>query len=272
MKVKIMLALIIIAAAWVVGRETSGGRPGGTVETGEGREETRQSYQLSPGARVEVRSISGSVAVETSEAGSIEVHIVRTARNRADLDHNKVVVEQTLNSLTVQGTNGGRGWWHSLWGGGDGVRQEVTLRIPRKSELTARGINCPLTIGEIEGGLRVSGVNGRVEVAQTNGSAEINGVNGAVSLTTSAVGEQGIQVSGVNGGVTLRFGDAVNADLKVHGLNGSVASNLLNMKIEEQEEHSRMRARIGTGGAPITVSGINGRVQLEPASQVAARR
>ncbi len=266
MKIKIMFVLLIVVAAWVIGRETSDGTPRREAEIGEGREETRQSYQLSPGARIEVRSISGSVEVETTETGSAEVRVVRTARNRADLDHNNVVVEQTLNSLTVQGRNDGKTWWRSLWGGGNDVRQQVVLKIPRQSELTARGINGPLTIGDIEGGLRVSGVNGRVEVLQANGSSEITGVNGAVSLTASRLGEGGIQVSGINGGVTLRFGDAVNADLKVHGLNGSVSSNLVNMTIEEKLEHSRMRARIGVGGVPVTVSGVNGRVQLESAA------
>ncbi|HVF49298.1 MAG TPA: hypothetical protein VNA19_04385, partial [Pyrinomonadaceae bacterium] len=105
MKLKIMFVLIIVAAAWVIGCERPDGTANREVEIGEGREETRQSYQLSPGARVEVRSISGSVEIETTETGSAEVHVIRTARNRADLDHNNVAVEQTLNSLTVRGRN-----------------------------------------------------------------------------------------------------------------------------------------------------------------------
>lgn len=270
MKLKIMFVFIMVAAAWVLGCVRSGDAPGREVEIGEGREETRQSYQLSPGARVEVRGISGSVEVETTEAGGAEVHVVRVARNPADLDGSEVVVEQTLNSLTVRGRQDGGNWWRRVWGGGD-VRQQVTLRIPRQSELTARGINGPVKIAEIVGGVSVAGVNGRVEVSQADGVSEISGVNGAVALTASKVSGRGVRISGVNGGVTLRLGDAVNADLNVHGLNGSISSTLSNMTVEEQHEHSRMRARIGAGGSPVTVSGINGRVQLEPAAQIAAQ-
>lgn len=46
------------------------------------RDEINQTYQLSAGARVEVRGINGTVDIETSSGNTAEVHIVRSARSR----------------------------------------------------------------------------------------------------------------------------------------------------------------------------------------------
>lgn len=266
MKLKIMIVIVLIAAAWAFGRTGGKVTPhDGPFETRAGREETRQSYQLASGARIEVSGINGPVEVETADTNTVEVHIICSAPNPSDLDHHKIIIEQTLNSLSIHGKNK-RSWWRMLWGGAN-VRQQVTLRIPRRSDLTASGVNGSVTVGEIEGAVHVSSVNGRVEVAPSVGASEVNGVNGPVSLGVARLNEQGVSVSGVNGAVELRFGESVNADLSVDGLNGTVSSGLSNMIIEEQPSRSSLRARIGTGGAPIDISGVNGRIRLESTTE-----
>ena len=72
----------------------------------------------------------------------------------------------------------------------------------------------------------------------------------------------GIKISGVNGKVELRLAEGVNADLNVNGLNGKVDFDVPNATVEEQENHSRLRARIGTGGAPVEIKGVNGKVNV----------
>src|SRR5688572_14617894 len=55
------------------------------------KDEFRQSYQLSSGARVEVRGINGAVDIETSPGSTAEVNIIRSARNREDLEYRKII-------------------------------------------------------------------------------------------------------------------------------------------------------------------------------------
>src|SRR5215467_12987818 len=76
-----------------------------TVQRGDfqERDEFNQTYQLAPGARVEVSSIRGPVEIVTGETTTAEVRIIRTARTRADLEYHKIVVEQVGNSLVVRG-------------------------------------------------------------------------------------------------------------------------------------------------------------------------
>ena len=219
------------------------------------KDEVRQSYQLSPGALVKISGMNGLVEVETTSGTTAEVHVVRLARNRDDLNYRKVIIEQTGNSLIVRGANNRDEPRVE-------VRQRITMRIPRQVEFVASGINGRARVGEIDGPVRLSGINGKVEVAQALGSSEISGINGSVVLTIARVGEQGIRVSGVNGGVELRFADEVNADLQVSGVNGSVNADLPNVTLQGKVSRSNFNAKIGAGGVPINVSGVNGRVRL----------
>jgi hypothetical protein len=228
------------------------------------KDEVRQSYQLTPGATVRVAGINGAVEVETTGGSTAEVHIVRSARSRADLEFRKVIVEHTGSSLVVRGENDQeRRYDHYR---NPQVRQRVTLRLPRQIDFTASGVNGKTTVGEVDGPVKLSGINGRVEVAQAVGYSELSGINGAVVVTIAQLGERGIRVSGINGSVELRFSEALNADLKVTGINGSVNADMPNVVVQGTVSRNNFNARIGSGGSPITVSGVNGRVRLMPRS------
>ncbi len=225
------------------------------------RDEIRQSYELAPNARVEVSGINGTVDIETSNTGTAEVYIVRSAKTREDLNYRKIIIEHTANSLTIRGEKERD---HS--GNRPEVRQRVKLRLPRQIDLTTSGVNGRVNVGEVDGPVRISGVNGRVEVAQAVGYSDLSGINGAVTVTIARLGERGIQVSGVNGRVELRFADNLDADLDVTGINGSVNADVPNVTLQGKMDRNNFRARIGAGGIPISISGVNGGVRLTRAA------
>jgi predicted small lipoprotein YifL len=227
------------------------------------RDEFRQSYTLAPGAAVRVSGMNGSVNVETTQGGAAEVYVLRTARSRSDLDYHKVIVEQTGAGLVVRGENNrdADGGWR---GENRQVRQRVWLKIPRNVDFTASGINGTASVGELDGPVKLSGINGRVTVAQARGYIDISGINGAVSMLVAQVSERGIRVSGINGSVVLRFDGALNADLAVNGVNGSVNADMPNVTMQGRVTRTSFNAKIGAGGSPISVSGVNGSVKLLP--------
>lgn len=223
------------------------------------RDEFHQSYPLSAGARVEVRGINGSVDIETGAGNTAEVNIVRSARNRDDLEYRKVLVDQTPTSLVIHSENDHE---RSNFGRSRDVRQRVLLRLPRAVDLGVSGVNGRVSVGEIEGPVRLSGINGKVDVAQAMGYSDISGINGRVKVTISRLGERGIHVSGVNGGVELFFAEDLNADLDVTGINGSVNTDVANVTVFGKLDRQNFHAKIGAGGSPIKVNGINGHVKL----------
>ena len=260
MKRRIFFAILLIAAAWFAGRHFTSRQQSAEAA---GRDETHETFEIGPGARVEVRGINGNVTVETSAATTAEVHVVRTADHGSALADRRISVEQNSTGLVVRGESRGGGWWRRIFGGSAQAREEVTLRVPRRVNLEARGLNGQVVVGEIDGSVEVGGVNGSVELGQASVRAEINGVNGQVTLALDRAGERGIGMSGINGDVEFRIRENINADVEVTGQNGGVTLNVPNVTRQERPNRSRMSARLGSGGASVRLSGINGDIRFQ---------
>jgi hypothetical protein len=261
MKTRIFLAVILIAGAALAGRWVN--RTVSPRASGGTRDETRQTFRLDAGAHVEVGKINGTVEVRTADIDTAEVHIVRTAGSAEDLEYGRVNVECSPESLVVRGERSGGGLWHRVWNGGGQVRQEVTLTLPRRVELSASHVNGAVSVGELDGAVEVSHVNGRVEVAQSTGRSQISHVNGGVRVGVARLAEDGVEVSHVNGNVEIRLRQLVNADVEAEGHNGALTLNVPNVTMQERLNRSYTRARFGTGGTPVEIRRVNGNIRFE---------
>ena len=269
---RVLIVVVLIVGAAILGlwRSQGGVRQGLTRAVGassedsqgEVRDEIRRSFELQPGARVEVQGINGSVDLQTSDSKTAEVYVLRTGKSRDALDRREVTVEQTANGILIKGKEARhRGFWEHLFGGRS-PNEQVTIKAPRQIAFALKGVNGRVTSGDIDGPLEVKGVNGKIELGQTSGSAEISGVNGRISVGLKSLDDRGARFSGVNGGIELRLGNGLNADLTARGMNGNVRSEIAEVTVDKEEYGRNYSARIGTGGAPITISGINGNVRL----------
>ena len=79
------------------------------------RQEIRETYVLSPGARVELSGLNGPVKIETSDNSKAEVYIERTASTQEALDRRKVIVEADSNSLRIRRKGRQRFLLQVLW-------------------------------------------------------------------------------------------------------------------------------------------------------------
>jgi hypothetical protein len=222
------------------------------------REEIRKSFDLSPGARVEVSGINGWVKIETSNSKTADVYIERFAESKEALNRRKITIESTAVGLSIRGEKGDGSFFSRIFG--SSPREQVTLRLPRQVSLVSTGVNGSVTVGEIDGPVEIHGINGRVEVAQASGSAEFHGINGNISVGLNQL-DKGMEMSGINGNIELRLSDGVNAELETHGMNGNVTSDLPNVVVNKQS-YGSYSAQIGKGGNSISASGINGNIRL----------
>jgi hypothetical protein len=275
-RVAIVVVLVIGAAVFGLLRSHGGARTSlnrviGSSQDSQGqtREEIRKNFELLSGARVEVQGINGKVEIQTSETKAAEVYVLRTAKNSDALTRREVIIEQTATGLLIKGQQARRsGFWEHLFG--SNPKEDVTIKAPRHIALALKGINGRVNTGDIDGAVEVKGINGRVELGEANESAEISGVNGSISVALKNLGERGARVSGVNGAIELRLSSELNADLTAKGMNGNVRSEIPDVSVDKDPYGSRYTARIGKGGAPITISGINGNVRLTRADQITA--
>jgi hypothetical protein len=280
-RVLIVVILVVGASALGLWRSHGGVRAGFSKAVGmsdadsqgEARDEVRKTFVLQPGARLEVEGINGKVDIQTSDTKTTEVYLLRTGKNSESLSRHQVTIEQTATGLVVRGKETRHvGIWDHLFG--SNPIEELTIKAPRQIALALKGINGRVTTGDIEGTIEAKGINGNVELGQASESAEINGINGGVVVSLKQLGERGARIGGINGGIELRLASGLNADLTAKGMNGSVRSEISEVTVNKEEFGHGYSAHIGSGGAPITLAGINGNVRLTrgegPASSTAA--
>ena len=276
---RVLIVVILVVAAAVLGlwRTHGGVRQGLGRAVGmssddsqaETRDEIRKSFELQPGARLEVQGFNGKVEIQTSDTKTAEVYVLRTASSSDSLSRREVIIEQTPTGLLVRSKEARHlGIWEHLFG--RNPKEEVTIKAPRAIALALKGINGGVRTGDIDGPLEVKGINGRVELGAASQYAEIGGINGNVVVGLKDLGERGARLSGINGAIELRLESGLNADLTTKAINGNVRSDISEVSVNKDEHGSRYSAHIGNGGAPITLSGINGNVRLTRAGNTAA--
>jgi hypothetical protein len=259
------------------------------------QDEIKQSYELGPGARVSVSSISGPVEIETSQGSTAEVHVIRSARSQQDLQYHRVIIEHTGTSLTVRGEQE-RGAGRQAQ-----VNQHVMLKLPLNVNLSVNSISGhaiigdvagqahinsisgPVAIGDVSGEAIVSSVSGRlsigraggqvqvksisgsVDIGQAVGRLEASSISGSVKATISQIGPSGITIDSISGGVTLRLTDTVNAEIHAVHYSGEVYLNVPGVVIQGKMTPSEVRGLIGSGGPTISISNVSGNITLQRA-------
>jgi hypothetical protein len=257
-------------------------------------DEVRQSYQLAPGASVDVSSISGSVTIETSDTSMAEVHVVRTARSRADLAYRNVIIEQQASGLVVRGESDRE----RTVPRGVQVRHRVTIKIPRqvslsvstisgaatignidgpvrvenisgaaqladvRGPLTVSSVSGPLTVGNVADKVQLTNISGDVTVGRTVGHLELSNVSGNVTATIERLDGRGVLVRTVSGVIELRFADELNADVDASDIDGDILLDLPDVSLQSTPVRTMFRARVGTGGWPISITNVSGKVRL----------
>ena len=161
------------------------------------RDEVNRSFTLPARARVEVVGINGSVDIKAIDGETAIVEIERTARSRAELDCNQVVLRQAFGNLVIRSETVGCENMVLQ------VRHRVLLSVPRSVNLSVTGISGPLNIGEMEGALRITGNSGDINLAQSGRGSRIMGHSGTISIKLRKLDAGGLELIGNSGAIKL---------------------------------------------------------------------
>lgn len=271
---RIVILVVLVALAGIAGVVVrSSSSKGGTVaelrelvshnSEDTVRDEIRQSFELTPNARVDVAGINGSVKIETADTKIAEIYIERTASCKEALDRRKINIEGSADKLSIRGETVEHSFFAKLFG--SKASEKVTLKLPRQISLATKGVNGSVVVDEIEGPVELAGINGKVNVAKAAGSATFKGINGNIFAGLKSIEQEGVTLSGINGNIELQLPADINADFDARGMNGRVISDLPNVAIDKGK-HGSYWARIGNGGAGISAKGINGNIRLTSAT------
>jgi hypothetical protein len=132
-----------------------------------GAEELEQTWEVAPDVHVDVQIVSGSIELRGIDAEQVHV---RAQGGRLE-------VEGSRDWLTLRGPGQGFPGWP--FGGGD---VELEIELPLGSRITARTINGPIEVENVDGVLDLHAANGSIAVEGAPREAHLETLNAAIEF------------------------------------------------------------------------------------------
>lgn len=229
---------------------------------------------VAAGRTVDVRGLNGAIHAVRAAGRDLVVTAVKSAR-RGDPDAVRIehyesggtsffcaihpgMTAGSPNPCETRGSSG-----RDSGKDEDEVEVEWRLEVPPGVRLIARTVNGDVAMRGLEGPIEVWTVNGSIDVG-TDDVAEARTVNGDI---TARLGSgrlpHDLEFSTVNGSVRLALHPDVGAEVRASCLNGELASDFpLEVAGKRRWSQKRMHGTLGGGGALLSLSTVNGSIEL----------
>jgi hypothetical protein len=229
-------------------------------------EEFHQTYALTVNGRVELDNINGDVRISSWDRNEVKVDAVKYADTRERLDEAKIEIDARNDSISIQTKypNHDHTWNWGSHNNPAGV--EYTLTVPRAARLDEiKLINGELDINGVSGEVNASCINGRLEAHNLAGRARLSNINGKLDARFDQLAGQRVELNSVNGSVDLTIPSDSNAEVEATTVSGNIDNDFgLHVNHHRFVGHD-LRGELGSGGARIKISNVNGRIEVRHA-------
>jgi len=261
MRLTALAALVLMAAAAFAWPED---------EKGSYIEEFHKVYPLSAQGHVELDNINGPVHIAAWDRPEVKVDAVKSAWSKERLDEARIQVDATADRVSIRTEYPSHDRTFSY---GDHrehnnpARVEYTLTVPRQANLDAiKLVNGRLDIQGVSGEIRASSVNGRLEVRDIQARAHLSSVNGELDVRVDQLPASGMKLSSVNGRLHVVLPSDTNAQLEASTVSGHISNEFgLHVANHQYVGHS-LRGQLGSGGAQVELSNVNGAIEISHAN------
>jgi len=229
-------------------------------------EEFHQTYAMSSDGRIELDNINGAVHISSWDRNEVKVDAVKYADTKERLDEAKIEIESGKDYLSIETKYPDHDHtWN--WGSHNNpAGVEYTLTVPRNVRLDEiKLINGSLDVAGMSGEVHASCINGRLEAHDLSGRAELATINGRLEAKFDRLDRQSVELNSVNGSVDLTIPSDSNAEIEASTVSGGINNDFgLHVNHHQFVGHD-LRGELGSGGAHIKLSNVNGRVEIHHA-------
>ena len=222
-----------------------------------------ETHALDPHGQIRIDDTNGAISIRTWARPEVSLQVEKRASSEDRLKEIQVEVESDPKSLSIRTIfpHHFLGWF---WNIGDAGSVRLVLSVPESVDLNRVSmVNGAITIEGVHGSIDAHAVNGSVKATGLGDDADLSTVNGSIHAEAAAPGAGGhLHFSTVNGSIAVLLGKGANATFSASTINGGTSCALPIRLTEERHRHG-MQGVIGTGGASIEASTVNGSVRLE---------
>jgi DUF4097 and DUF4098 domain-containing protein YvlB len=252
-----------VAACLAVVAISGCGRSQGAL-TGRATDQWTRSYPLARDGELQIIGANGAVDIQGGPGTTVEVRAERVARASSDAAAQEIlprvrIREDVTSDKVVLQTEGLAG---IVIGVEVAVNYHVTM--PATARARVRAVNGDVKVEGLDGQVVVSSTNGEVVGRNLRGGVDARSVNKGVTVSLAAFGRDPVDLRAVNGSVDLTVPSDVDASLEANYTNGSFDINDLMFEPLGEQTRRRARGRLNAGGAPITITTVNGNIKVRP--------
>ena len=230
-------------------------------------EEFHQTYAISSDGRIELDNINGDVHISSWDRNEVKVDAVKYADTKERLDEAKIDIDSGKDSLSIR-TKYPQHDHNWNWGSHNNPASvDYTLTVPRSVRLDEiKLINGELDITGIKGEVRASCINGKLVATDLSGRAKLSTINGHLDAKFSQLSGQTLELNSVNGSLDLTIPSDSNAEIEASTVSGGI-SNDFGLRVNNHRFVGHdLRGDLGSGGARIHLSNVNGHVDIHHAN------
>ena len=195
------------------------------------------TYDLQPGARVNVETFNGAIEITGWDQDKVEINGTKNASTQDGLNDIRIDINHAPGSIDIRTVK------PSARMGGFGAR--YTIHVPRTALLDR--------ITSSNGGIRVNGIQSAAHLRTSNGSIRVENVAGDVEARTS---NSAIELDTVKGNVTMKTS---NGRIHAENISGNCDAETNNNSISVRLDNSP--------DAPVRLTTSNGSIDLTMTKQ-----
>ena len=246
--------------------------------------------RIAAGNTVRIHNLAGTINVERSGSGQVEVTGRKTYRRGDPADVRFEVVpdggDVTICAIWYEGSCTDNGVKSENRRDDNGNRNNdvsvtFTVKLPAGVKLEASGVSSDVnvtgatagisassvsgdvTLNDVSGDIKVNSVSGDVKVAgASTGSIHANSVSGDVEIAVDQLSGTGdFDFSTVSGDVDITFPANLDATVRMSTVSGDLKSDFPMTTQGDRDRHD-IEARIGAGGRVLKFHSVSGNVTL----------
>lgn len=229
------------------------------------------SWDLAPGATLEVRGINGGITVRGASGRRARLTAEKTAGRRCDPDEVRIEVSEDRRGVVVCALYPSRRGENvcerdHLESSNDNcdVEVEFVVEVPAGVRFVGRTVNGGVLATDLAAPLELHTVNGSIRL-DTSEWATARTVNGTIHASIGiASWDEPVELETVNGNIEVELPADVAADLHGTFLNGSVQSDFP-VSVRGKHGPRRVSGTLGRGGSTLDLATLNGNLVLRTA-------
>ncbi|HKC12309.1 MAG TPA: DUF4097 family beta strand repeat-containing protein [Vicinamibacteria bacterium] len=229
--------------------------------------------KVAAGATVEIKGVNGGIDASAAPGSDVEVTAVKHARHSDPAEVEIKVVEHeggvticavypSPSSTPNECQPGAAGRMNTQ---NNDTSVDFTVKVPASARFVGRTVNGGIQAESLSGDAEAHTVNGGIKV-QAGGHIQAETVNGGILASLGRATWTGaLAFKTVNGGITLDLPADAGVELKAETVNGDITSDFP-LTVQGRLSKRRISATIGSGGRQLSLSTVNGGIQIRKGS------